>query len=923
MVFEASIASMMAWRPKMVLSDSIFKSIQKCIIIAIFSHITQLIGMKKIAILFLTTLFAYGQQKKTSLSIESIFNESAMVFSGQVADKQSYWNVGRKMIYTVHTVKVSKSFKGDQDQIVYVVTEGGAVGLQGVAVKPSVKIERESSGFFMVKNANAIELDGFVESDKLMVFSSGIKGFFNYDAYEKSVRIQGESKESLAVFEKDLEKLSKKKAENIDVSLAYSIFSNAALSSSTIFINSLSPQSIVAGNKEVLTIVGGGFGELSSNTGQGKVSFENADDGGNTWIDCLQTHIVSWSDSEIKVEVPADSGSGKIRIQTSDGKVFESYEEIDIPYSIQTYVYTNDGPDERREYPIYHRGSSYQSNDNISNGMYNFTLNTDFFSTTSARESFEYHLAEWVCSTGLNFNILSDTTQLDVAESDNVNVVSFGQTDALGVTYSYYRICEYTNANGELVGADVSWDEIDIIFNENISWGYENVQPNEYDFNSVSKHEIGHALGFGHNINTSTLMHYATGTGPGVSSIDPYLSGAEFILERNISKSVCNQFDPHVTADCSTVDPNLDLDGDGIKDFFDDCPNTPTGSSVDNNGCAASQIDSDQDGVTDDIDNCPGTPETSVVNSEGCADTDLDLVTDNIDLCPNTILGNDVDEFGCSLDQKDTDNDGVTDDFDQCNETPEGSFVDAYGCTVFSLPRDNYQVVVQSNSCVNSNDGLIYISAKHQDYDYTIAVNDSSYDLNQTTGFELSIDNLSVGTYEICISVVGESDYQQCYSVLVSSPEPLEVFAAQTLSGERVDFQVKGSERYFVSLNGKVKMINSNTTHVLLDKGLNHVRIYTDNDCQGIYDDYFFNSHEIILFPSKTRDNLTLFVDGQDRKMDVYVYDLKGKLVFQKLLELGESRRSTLNFSQLSDGIYFLEAKGNTVHNTLKFIKDE
>ena len=367
----------------------------------------------------------------------------------------------------------------------------------------------------------------------------------------------------------------------------------------------------------------------------------------------------------------------------------------------------------------------------------------------------------------------------------------------------------------------------------------------------------------------------------------------------------------------------VDLDGDGIKDFFDDCPNTPTGSSVDNNGCAASQIDSDQDGVTDDIDNCPGTPETSVVNSEGCADTDLDLVTDNIDLCPNTILGNDVDEFGCSLDQKDTDNDGVTDDFDQCNETPEGSFVDAYGCTVFSLPRDNYQVVVQSNSCVNSNDGLIYISAKHQDYDYTIAVNDSSYDLNQTTGFELSIDNLSVGTYEICISVVGESDYQQCYSVLVSSPEPLEVFAAQTLSGERVDFQVQGSERYFVNLNDKVKIAHSNATHVLLEKGLNHVRIYTDYDCQGIYEDYFFNSHEVILFPSKTKDNLTLIVGGQDRKMDVYVYNLKGELVFHKYLELGESRRSTLNVSQLSVGIYFLETKGNTVHKTLKFIKDE
>ena len=188
----------------------------------------------------------------------------------------------------------------------------------------------------------------------------------------------------------------------------------------------------------------------------------------------------------------------------------------------------------------------------------------------------------------------------------------------MGITYSWYSICEYTNTEGELVDLDVAWSEIDIIFNENISWGYENVQPNEYDFSSVSKHEIGHALGFGHNINTSSLMHYATGTGPGVSSIDLYLTGTQYILERNISKSVCNQLDPHITSECSNVDPNLDSDEDGVKDIFDDCPNTPSGAPVNEKGCADSQIDSDNDGITDDIDNCPGTPESSIVNSQGC-----------------------------------------------------------------------------------------------------------------------------------------------------------------------------------------------------------------------------------------------------------------------------------------------------------------
>ena len=816
--------------------------------------------MKKITILFFAVLFAYGQQQKESFSIASIFDESTMVFSGQVIDKESYWDVDHKMIYTVHKVKVSKSFKGNSNRFEYIIRKGGTVGLQGVIVKPNIRIDKESEGFFMVKNMSSVELDGFSATDKFMVLSSGINGYFSYDAYDNSVQIPGKSKKSFSTFENDLKKLSKKKVEDFVGSRSDAFFSERAISATTIYINSISPQSIVAGNKEVLTITGGGFGEFISGTDYGKVLFKSADDGGDSWIDCLKTHIVSWSDSEIKVEVPADSGSGKIRIQTSDGKTFESFQEIEIPYSIITYIYPSNRSDESREYPIYHTGSN-ESNDNISNGMYNFTFNAEFFSTTSASQAFEYHLAEWVCSTGLNFNISAETTEKKSAESDDVNVVSFGETDALGVTSSWYSICESTNADGELVDVDVSWSEIDIIFNESISWGYENVQPNEYDFNSVSKHEIGHALGFGHNINTNTLMHYATGTGPGASSNDPYLSGAEYILERNVSKSVCNQLDPHVVSQCSTTDLDLDSDEDGVKDIFDNCP--------------------------------------------------------------DTTIGNDVDEFGCSLAQKDTDNDGVSDDFDQCNDTAEGSFVDVYGCAVFSIPRDNYQVVVQSNSCIDSNDGAIYISAKQQDYDYTIKINDSSYSLNQTTGFELTTDSLSQGTYEICISVVGESDYLQCYSVLVSSPEPLEVFAAQTLSGERVDFQVQGSERYFVNLNDKVKIAHSNATHVLLEKGLNHVQIYTDYDCQGIYEDYFFNSHEVILFPSKTKDNLTLIVGGQDRKMDVYVYNLKGELVFQKYLEFGESRRSTLNVSQLSDGIYFLETKGNTVHKTLKFIKDE
>ncbi|MFO7838078.1 MAG: OmpA family protein [Desulfosalsimonadaceae bacterium] len=58
-----------------------------------------------------------------------------------------------------------------------------------------------------------------------------------------------------------------------------------------------------------------------------------------------------------------------------------------------------------------------------------------------------------------------------------------------------------------------------------------------------------------------------------------------------------------------------DSDGDGVADADDECPNTPAGAEVDENGCP---IDSDNDGVADYRDECPNTPEGANVNNCGC-----------------------------------------------------------------------------------------------------------------------------------------------------------------------------------------------------------------------------------------------------------------------------------------------------------------
>jgi OOP family OmpA-OmpF porin len=63
------------------------------------------------------------------------------------------------------------------------------------------------------------------------------------------------------------------------------------------------------------------------------------------------------------------------------------------------------------------------------------------------------------------------------------------------------------------------------------------------------------------------------------------------------------------------VAARLDSDGDGVFDDLDQCPDTPGGVKVDEQGCP---LDSDGDGVADYIDECPDTPTGATVNHVGC-----------------------------------------------------------------------------------------------------------------------------------------------------------------------------------------------------------------------------------------------------------------------------------------------------------------
>jgi len=101
-----------------------------------------------------------------------------------------------------------------------------------------------------------------------------------------------------------------------------------------------------------------------------------------------------------------------------------------------------------------------------------------------------------------------------------------------------------------------------------------------------------------------------------------------------------------------------DRDGDGVKDFVDECPDIAGDAAL--NGCPAD--DRDRDGVKDKIDKCPDVPGSTL--TAGCPDKDADGIKDTEDKCPDQAGPKSND--GCPFSDIDAEDDGVPDKIDEC-----------------------------------------------------------------------------------------------------------------------------------------------------------------------------------------------------------------------------------------------------------------
>lgn len=478
------------------------------------------------------------------ISLDQRNKQSTLVIEGRVTAGHSFWNSTRTMIYTSNTVEVLKIFKGKiTTASVEIITEGGTVGYKMIKVEPSLQLSQGMTGIFLlhsVKRAKGLPFAARI-APRFEVFGA-VQGFLKYnlqdgtasDPFKKYYSIKDELYRAFSP------QLNYKvvKTFNIPVVQPNANRINA--------IDNFSPATVTAGTGTVLIINGSGFGATQ---GTGFVGFRRADDGGSTYMNPLPTQYLSWFDTQIRVLVPDGAGTGDIQV-TQGATIFTSASQLTVDYDHLNAPYDPGG------------GLTHYQTDHIDRngtGGYTWSMNTAFDANTAARASFMRAFDSWRCGTGVNWTIGATTTD-DFVADDDINIITFDDADpllggVLGACYSFWGGCSS--------GPDIVWyvEELDIIFDNGgnfapLTWQFGPAAPtiNQYDFETVALHELGHGHQLGHVIDPGAIMHYALFNGASAHTLSATdLAGGNFVQFKSEIGNLCGPTAMTAYTGCSSL----------------------------------------------------------------------------------------------------------------------------------------------------------------------------------------------------------------------------------------------------------------------------------------------------------------------------------------------------------------------------------
>lgn len=244
------------------------------------------------------------------------------------------------------------------------------------------------------------------------------------------------------------------------------------------------------------------------------------------------------------------------------------------------------------------------------------------------------------------------------------------------------------------------------------------------------------------------------------------------------------------------------------------------------------------------------------------------------------------------------------------------------------MPNDNFNISITGETCLNSNNGKITITAQ-ENYSYTVTL--FSEDIIETTGEDfyqeynftndVDIFNLLAATYDMCITIEEWPDYESCYTIVITEPNPLEVFASRmAASSNKISVNMAGSSSFNIEFNGEMFTTHNSNIELQLQQGENILKVTTDLDCQGSYEKRMFFGNHYLVYPNPFENQFFVYDGMEGEDVTVKVYSAFGQLVLSKKIK-NKGAEMPIDTSSLSAGMYLLKIESQTNTSSYKIIK--
>ncbi len=484
----------------------------------------------------LLTGTAFTQCVFYPVSLSERINHSQNIVLGTVTEKESFLDSSTMQVFTLNTIAVTAWLKNPQtNTVVYVITNGGVYKDRATIVNPSLQLEKANEYVLFLQTApNALKNKELSKKEptalQTMAYAD-VQGAL-VKSFQQYVDLLDQPKQNEASLFQKIQAITGVQAVTSKGELfkarAQEPIANkpGAITAITSFTPTTTRSgTVVVGDQ--ITISGSGFGAVAGN-----VFFSNADDGGATFTASgLSTDIISWSDASVTAKVPSGAGTGPISVAG-----FFSATNLTVQYAHTSIASTFSG-----------FGSStrqrYFLRDLNTLGGYTFQFNTTFAANGPAVASFNRAIVSWRCNTGVNFRAVG-TTAVATTANDGTNCIYFDPTISAGTlavctsnfSGSSFGACNLDNTVWWLTDADIRFRDIPTA---GTTWEYGPAAPaiNEFDFESVALHELGHAHGLGHVIAGGQVMHYAIANGATsrVLSANDILAGTDKVAYSTVA----------------------------------------------------------------------------------------------------------------------------------------------------------------------------------------------------------------------------------------------------------------------------------------------------------------------------------------------------------------------------------------------------